>query len=592
MFQQAAGIKLLHVPYRGGGPALTAFIGKQVDITAQAPGPITPHVQSGAARLLANWGAKRSAEYPDVPTMIELGYKDVEYYIWAGLFAPKGTPAPVITRLRDAMREVMADPQVTVGVRQGGKPAGLHGPAGVPEIRRGRRQAAHPGDQENRKAGREMKVGLFDHIEHGERPTAQLFDERLAFIQAADEAGFYCLHLAEHHQTPLNMVPVPGVFLGAVARLTKQIKMGPLVYLLPLYSPLRMIDEICMLDHLSHGRAEIGVGRGVSPFELKYNKVDPEKSREIFIDAYRCIAQGPDHRPADLQGAALRIRERADRAAARCSSRIRRSGTARRAPKARPGPARRGCISSRSAPTSSPRTNIDTFKAAFAKRGGKAAQPKPEFSGGIALGVQRHIFVDETDEKAKAWAKPAMENHLGNINWIRNKHGVTMTAARMRNVRGQNFEECVAEGTVIAGSPKTVLAEIEKQHKEIGFNYLLTYLFLGTMSAETRHALAEAVHRRGDAGGGEDVRDAHERQARTHPAGQAACPQGRRQGPLFPGHGRRGRRHPADFRRRPDAARPSTAIASARATCAPRSSRSARTSRRRWRPPAPRSPTS
>jgi tripartite-type tricarboxylate transporter receptor subunit TctC len=124
MFQQAAGIKLLHVPYRGGGPALTAFIGKQVDITAQAPGPITPHVQSGAARLLANWGAKRSAEYPDVPTMIELGYKDVEYYIWAGLFAPKGTPAPVIARLRDAMREVMKDPQVTqVFVKAASPPA-------------------------------------------------------------------------------------------------------------------------------------------------------------------------------------------------------------------------------------------------------------------------------------------------------------------------------------------------------------------------------------------------------------------------------------------------------------------------------------
>ena len=89
-----------------------------------------------------------------------------------------------------------------------------------------------------------MKIGLFDHIEHGERPVSQLFDERLEFIRLADQASFYCLHLAEHHQTPLNMVPVPGVFLGAVARLTKQIKMGPLVYLLPLYSPLRMIDEI------------------------------------------------------------------------------------------------------------------------------------------------------------------------------------------------------------------------------------------------------------------------------------------------------------------------------------------------------------
>ena len=129
MFQQAAGIRLLHVPYRGGGPALTAFLGKQVDITAQAPGPITPHVQSGAARLLASWGAKRSTEYADVPTMIEVGYKDVEYYIWAGLFAPKGTPEPVITRLREAMRQVMADPAVTsVFVKAASPPAYMDQP--------------------------------------------------------------------------------------------------------------------------------------------------------------------------------------------------------------------------------------------------------------------------------------------------------------------------------------------------------------------------------------------------------------------------------------------------------------------------------
>jgi tripartite-type tricarboxylate transporter receptor subunit TctC len=129
MFQQAAGIKLLHVPYRGGGPALTAFLGKQVDITAQAPGPITPHIQSSAARLLASWGPKRATEYPDVPTMIELGYKDVEYYIWAGLFTPKGTPDPVVTRLRDAMREVMKDPKVTdVFVKAASPPAYMDQP--------------------------------------------------------------------------------------------------------------------------------------------------------------------------------------------------------------------------------------------------------------------------------------------------------------------------------------------------------------------------------------------------------------------------------------------------------------------------------
>jgi tripartite-type tricarboxylate transporter receptor subunit TctC len=129
MFQQAANIKLLHVPYRGGGPALIAFLGKQVDITAQAPGPITPHVQSGAARLLGSWGSKRAAEYPDVPTFIEIGYEAVEYYIWAGLFVPKGTSAPVIVRLRDAMREVMKNPQVTdVFVKAASPPAYLDQP--------------------------------------------------------------------------------------------------------------------------------------------------------------------------------------------------------------------------------------------------------------------------------------------------------------------------------------------------------------------------------------------------------------------------------------------------------------------------------
>ena len=137
-----------------------------------------------------------------------------------------------------------------------------------------------------------MKIGLFDHIEDGARPLTTLFDERLQFAAAADAAGFYCLHLAEHHATPLNMVPVPGIFMGALARATKRMRMGPLVYLLPLYSPLRLIEEISMLDHLSYGRLDVGVGRGVSPYELKYHKVEHDDSRDIFIDAFKCLSAG------------------------------------------------------------------------------------------------------------------------------------------------------------------------------------------------------------------------------------------------------------------------------------------------------------
>src|SRR5580704_264809 len=151
------------------------------------------------------------------------------------------------------------------------------------------RSASAPATSEQRG---NMKIGMFDHIEDGERPLAQLFDERLKLIAAAEAAGIYSLQLAEHHQTPLNMVPVPGVFLGAVARATTKMRIGTLVYLLPLYSPLRLIEEICMLDHLSHGRLDVGVGRGVSPYELGFHKVAHDDSRDIFIDAFNCISAG------------------------------------------------------------------------------------------------------------------------------------------------------------------------------------------------------------------------------------------------------------------------------------------------------------
>src|ERR1700735_4942009 len=112
-----------------------------------------------------------------------------------------------------------------------------------------------------------MQFGLFAHIDRSDRPVAQQYDERFELIAAADAAGFYAYHLAEHHATPISTVPVPSIFLAAVARATKRLRLGPMVYLLPLNSPLRVIEEICILDHLSHGRLDVGVGRGTSGFE-------------------------------------------------------------------------------------------------------------------------------------------------------------------------------------------------------------------------------------------------------------------------------------------------------------------------------------
>ncbi len=108
MFLHAAKLRMRHVPTTGGGPAITTLLGGHVDLTAGGPAAITPHVKSGKLRPLASWGPKRHESYPDVPTFKELGY-DIEYLIWAGMFAPKGTPEPVLKVLRDATRKAVED---------------------------------------------------------------------------------------------------------------------------------------------------------------------------------------------------------------------------------------------------------------------------------------------------------------------------------------------------------------------------------------------------------------------------------------------------------------------------------------------------
>jgi tripartite-type tricarboxylate transporter receptor subunit TctC len=110
MFLHAAKLKMRHLPTAGGGPAITALLGGHVELTAGGPAAISAYVKTGKMRPIANWGAKRHPSFPDVPTFRELGYKDVEYYIWAGMFAPRGTPEPVMNVLRDATRRAVEDP--------------------------------------------------------------------------------------------------------------------------------------------------------------------------------------------------------------------------------------------------------------------------------------------------------------------------------------------------------------------------------------------------------------------------------------------------------------------------------------------------
>jgi alkanesulfonate monooxygenase SsuD/methylene tetrahydromethanopterin reductase-like flavin-dependent oxidoreductase (luciferase family) len=147
-----------------------------------------------------------------------------------------------------------------------------------------------------------MEFGVFDHLDRDDQTLGDYYSARLQIIETYDRLGFYAYHVAEHHATPLGMAPSPSVFLAAVAQRTRQLRFGALVYALPLYHPLRMIEEICMLDQLSRGRLEIGFGRGSSPSELIYYGQDPDQSQKIYAEALELVVAGLTQRSLTFHG--------------------------------------------------------------------------------------------------------------------------------------------------------------------------------------------------------------------------------------------------------------------------------------------------
>jgi alkanesulfonate monooxygenase SsuD/methylene tetrahydromethanopterin reductase-like flavin-dependent oxidoreductase (luciferase family) len=300
-----------------------------------------------------------------------------------------------------------------------------------------------------------LEFGLFDWIDlaPGADPAA-VYDGRLALLAEADRAGFAVYHLAEHHGTPLGLAPSPAVFLAAAARVTSRIRLAPTTFVVPLYDPLRLAEEIAMLDQLSHGRLEVGVGRGSSPFEAGMFGLTGEQAAEGFADLLPVVLEAletgvfrrPGAEPVELSVSARQ----------------------------RPHPPLWYPTSN---PASIPRLGAQGYHVLFGF--GFVAPPldvlraqSRAFFAGVRpgasprFGIMRHVLVAPTDEEAMALARPAFADHYTAFAHLWRRHGSD------RFAEPADPHRLVAEGRMFVGAPATVARQIAAAIDGTEVNYV------------------------------------------------------------------------------------------------------------------------
>jgi alkanesulfonate monooxygenase SsuD/methylene tetrahydromethanopterin reductase-like flavin-dependent oxidoreductase (luciferase family) len=312
-----------------------------------------------------------------------------------------------------------------------------------------------------------VAFGVFDHIDRSGEPLATLYERRLQLIEAADAAGFRSWHVAEHHATPLGMAPSPGIFLAAAAQRTRRIRLGPLVYILPLYPPLRLIEEIAMLDQLSGGRFELGVGRGISPYELAYCGVDFLAAQEVYEEALEVVLAGlqtdrltHDGRHYRYRGVPIELRPVQTPHPPLWQGVV--------TPEAAAGAARRGASVVTTARNAVARTVIDAYLAAWDGKTG----------GTPMLGIQRHVYVADTDDEAHAHARPAYQAWYESLTHLwRRFNTVPIRFA-------ESLDRALETDAAIVGSPATVRAELARHIDATGCTYVVSRFVYGTLGHE------------------------------------------------------------------------------------------------------------
>ena len=316
-----------------------------------------------------------------------------------------------------------------------------------------------------------MEFGVFDHLDRGQDDLTAFYEDRLRLMEAYDEAGFYAYHLAEHHATPLGMAPSPGIFLSAVAQRTKRLRFGPTVYCLPLYHPLRLLDEICMLDQMSGGRLELGVGRGISPIEVGYFGLDLETAPAMYREALELILQalaiGQEGGDLTFAGEHYQV-----------------SGMPVTLwPRQRPHPplwyglslpdstvwaAQNAVNIITNRDEAGSRQITDRYRQEWRKLGhDDATLPR--------MGMTRHVVIAQTEREAMEIARRAYIVWRTSFYLLWDRHGMKPINVNFPD----SLDELVTLGQAIVGTPDQVGAEIQRQAAASGINYFLCRFAFG-----------------------------------------------------------------------------------------------------------------